>query len=121
MKAASSVGSGLNARVGILGEGVPSANMLIRFCPPHVKVLSPLQGVLHSLLSFKFAIRWMTPSHPETKISITYVLFDHHDSGDVQHCYEETNPGKIDIDSSLNSVIGNAHLPKLDASKPIRK
>jgi hypothetical protein len=59
------VGSGLNARVGILGDGVPSVYTLICFVPPHRRVSSPLHGVLHSLLSVKFAVSWITPSHPD--------------------------------------------------------
>ena len=85
MNAASKLGSGLKARVGILGDGVPSVNMLIRFCPPHKRVLSPLHGISHSLLSVKFAGSWITPSHPGIDISIIYIIFN----GDVQQCCEK--------------------------------
>ena len=92
------MGSGLKARVGILGDGVPSVNTLIRFCPPHRRVSSPLHGMSHSLLSVKFAWSWITPSHPEIDINIVYVIFN------GTYSTPARNEFKTDIESSAGKL-----------------
>ena len=109
------MGSGLNARVGILGDGVPSVYMLMRFVPPHVRVSSPLHGVLHSLPSVKFAVSWITPSHPDMNVNIIYSIT-------TMQIGTYSIPAKNEVKKRpLLSRASDAHLSKLDACKSIRK